>query len=286
MHASKKFDTGSQRFQKHARSLILTTCKSHRSSCKAFSPGIGSDDQWQTSRKGPTVQAVQEKLLDCSTRTEILETLTDRVFQLHSCRTNSRLVIGIAGCPGSGKSTLARDLRDCINGCAGKHVSEVVPMDGFHLSRSQLDEMPNPARAHRRRGAHWTFDAVSFVQAIRNAKGGLSFSCPAFDHFVGDPVAEAIPISPECEIVLVEGLYLLLDRIPWSHLSNFLDESWFLATDIGVSLERLQARQCVDHPLLSWDEIRKRIEYNDKRNAGVVLATRKRATLHIPNVES
>lgn len=269
----------------NTRRLIMVTCMSRRSLAKAFSPGTGSNEEWPDLTKGTTAKAVQEKLLDCWTRTEILNTLTEHALQLHSCRTSSRLLIGIAGCPGSGKSTLARDLRGCINECAGKHLCEVMPMDGFHLSRSQLDKMLNPVRAHRRRGAHWTFDALSFVQAVESAKGGLSFSCPAFDHYIGDPVPAAIAISSECEIVLVEGLYLLLDQVPWSHLSDVLDESWFLATDLGVSLDRLQARQRADHPLLSLDEIKTRIEENDSRNASAVLATRKRATLDIPNVE-
>jgi len=286
VHASKKLDTESQKIRTHTRRLIKATRISRRSLSTAFSSNIGSKDEWPTSRNGPTEKAAQEKLLHCSTRTEILGTLTDRTCQLHNGRTNGRLLIGIAGCPGSGKSTLARDLRKCINECAGRRLCQVMPMDGFHLSRSQLNGMLNPERAHRRRGAHWTFDAVSFVQAVQDAKGGLIFSCPAFDHNIGDPVPEAISISSECEIVLVEGLYLLLDRIPWSYLSDILDESWFLATGIDVSLDRLQARHRVDHPLLSWDEIKTRIDENDKRNAGVVHATRERATLLIPNIET
>lgn len=43
-------------------------------------------------------------------------------------------------------------------------------MDGFHLTRAQLDAMPDPATAHARRGAEFTFDGEGFlrlVQALR-----------------------------------------------------------------------------------------------------------------------
>ena len=47
---------------------------------------------------------------------------------------------------------------------------------GFHFTRRQLDGMPDPAEAHARRGAPWTFDADAFVSAIRHirAAGGRS----------------------------------------------------------------------------------------------------------------
>lgn len=41
---------------------------------------------------------------------------------------------------------------------------------GFHLYKRQLDAMPNRDEAYARRGAHWTFDAERFVQAVRTLK--------------------------------------------------------------------------------------------------------------------
>lgn len=41
---------------------------------------------------------------------------------------------------------------------------------GFHLYKKQLDAMPNRNEAYARRGAHWTFDAERFVQAVRTLK--------------------------------------------------------------------------------------------------------------------
>ncbi len=38
-------------------------------------------------------------------------------------------------------------------------------------------------------------------------------SLPAYDRRLHDPVADAIQISPETQVVLVEGNFLLSDRI-------------------------------------------------------------------------
>lgn len=55
-------------------------------------------------------------------------------------------------------------------GCdADLHASQQYELHthaGFHFYRKQLDAMPDPAEAHARRGAHWTFDAHRFLQAV------------------------------------------------------------------------------------------------------------------------
>lgn len=98
---------------------------------------------------------------------------------------------------------------------------------GFHFYRSQLDSgvAGDPAQAHARRGAHWTFDAEAFVQCVqrlREAPAGApaavtASSCedagvavPSFEHGVGDPVPDAVIVMPHHKIVLIEGNYLLL----------------------------------------------------------------------------
>ena len=44
---------------------------------------------------------------------------------------------------------------------------------GFHYTRAQLDEFPDPDEAHARRGAYWTFDGMAFVDKMQDirAKG-------------------------------------------------------------------------------------------------------------------
>lgn len=75
------------------------------------------------------------------------------VSNLKKLFTISRYIVGLAGPPGAGKSTLASEVVSRIN----KHWSQktskkdlapqnddvgiVIPMDGFHLYRSQLDAM-------------------------------------------------------------------------------------------------------------------------------------------------
>jgi len=74
--------------------------------------------------------------------------------------------VGIAGVPASGKSTFAQMLLKAL--FKYSTVSAIlVGLDGWHYSRSELDAMPNAQLAHDRRGAHWTFDAESYVEFVR-----------------------------------------------------------------------------------------------------------------------
>lgn len=42
--------------------------------------------------------------------------------------------------------------------------------EGFHYYRKELDEMEDPEEAHAKRGAHWTFNASEFVNAVRQLR--------------------------------------------------------------------------------------------------------------------
>lgn len=126
-----------------------------------------------------------------------------------------RHVIGIAGVPGGGKSTLATAVCGCINKLAGNEVAVNVPMDGFHYYRRELDSMPDPSEAHKRRGAPWTFNVEAYVGCLKQAKFQVTLStfAPSFDHGIGDPKEKAIEIHKNHTIILTEGNYVLLGKL-------------------------------------------------------------------------
>lgn len=120
-------------------------------------------------------------------------------------------------------------------------------MDGYHLSRAQLDSMPDPKHAHDRRGAAFTFDGVAFVRLLSQLRAPITsetptIHAPSFDHAVKDPVADDIPIPPTSRIVVVEGNYLSLEKEPWSEIRGLVDESWFVEVDFEVAGRRLVPR--------------------------------------------
>lgn len=216
--------------------------------------------------------------------TELCRLLACHVVRLHEKGHVGRLLIGVVGCPGAGKTTVSKRICERVNELFQRDVCMVLPMDGFHLTKKQLDAFPDPEEAHRRRGSPWTFDAEAFTRAICEAESGNVVRCPSFDHAQGDPVPESIVISSACRIVLVEGLYLLLQQEPWTTAAGRLRECWFLETELEVSLERVKLRQASDHPDRTRDEIKTRVEGNDRLNALLVLDTKDKADLLVPDV--
>jgi pantothenate kinase len=209
---------------------------------------------------------------------QILEKPIEYLLNLLRTQT-ARIVIGLAGLPGSGKTTLTQKWETQINLQAGAGLAKALSMDGFHLSKAQLRQMPDPGRAFARRGAHWTFDAVGFaqkVQALKAAEANQSVYWPAFEHEIGDPIQDAIEIPPSCQVVLVEGLYLLYREGEWQALDGAFDEIWYLDTPMETSIARLIARhQQVWN--FSEAQARERVESNDYKNALLVESTRQRA---------
>lgn len=187
--------------------------------------------------------------------------LVDRICDLRTG--TARVLVAIAGAPGSGKSTLAAELARRLR--LLKCTTEVLPMDGFHLDNAVLD-----ARGLRpRKGAPETFDADGFVHLIKRLRSGAEVIAPTFDRPRDISIAGAVVISADCDVVVVEGNYLLLDEDPWRQLAPL----WDLTARLDVPLPELRARliQRWLSANLSRAAATRRAESNDIPNAQRVI---------------
>ncbi|KQY47277.1 nucleoside/nucleotide kinase family protein [Cellulomonas sp. Root137] len=178
-----------------------------------------------------------------------------------------RRLLGIVGAPGAGKSTVAADVVDAVGRSA-----VAVPMDGFHLAQTELERI---GRADRK-GAPDTFDADGFVALLTRLRDPeRTVYAPEYRRDLRNPVAGAIAVPPEVRLVVVEGNYLLLDDHGFGPVADLLDETWFLAPDDGLRLDRLVAR----HEAFgkSPEAARAWSHGPDERNAQLVAATAARA---------
>ena len=145
-------------------------------------------------------------------------------------------IVGIVGPPGCGKSTLAAALLALLGDDA-----VAVPMDGYHLANVELARLGRAGR----KGAEDTFDSAGYVSLLRrlkNQQGNEIVYAPEFRREIEEPIANAIPVFPETQLVITEGNYLLLDHGHWAGVSELLDEIWYVDIDHSVRRERLVKR--------------------------------------------
>jgi pantothenate kinase len=144
-------------------------------------------------------------------------------------------------------------------------------MDGYHLSRAQLDAMPDPDSAHARRGAAFTFDGESFYKLVKKLREPIcpetqTLYAPSFDHAIKDPVDNDIAIAASVRIVMFEGNYCSLDKEPWKDAAELMDERWFVDVDFGVARKRLIHRHVKAGIAANEEEAGKRADENDLVN--------------------
>jgi pantothenate kinase len=190
-----------------------------------------------------------------------------------------RVMIGLTGPPGAGKSTLAARLVDELS--RGGYTTAYVPMDGYHLANSQLNQLG----LRDRKGAPETFDAAGYVHMLEiiASRPAYTIYAPAFNRDIEEPIAGSIAITPGTDFVVTEGNYLLLDTPPWRDIRVHLDAAWYISIPDGVRRQRLVRR----HMLFGKD--RRSAEAwtdgSDARNAGLIAAYRQRADALIINSE-
>jgi pantothenate kinase len=183
-------------------------------------------------------------------------------------RDSTARIIGLSGSPGVGKSTLARYLSARL-GDRGAH----VPMDGFHLADVELRRQG----ILDRKGAPETFDALGYAALL--ARLGRErrevVYAPGFDRALEQPLAGAIAVPPEVQVVVTEGNYLLLDRPQWLEVRERLDVVWHVCVTEQLRRERLVARHVAFGKSLG--EARAWAERVDGPNARLVEAVAGRA---------
>lgn len=191
----------------------------------------------------------------------LLELITD--IGLHRGR---HMVIGLAGPPGSGKSTLAAYIVDEINRYRD-NTAIVLPMDGFHLSNSQLEKKG----IAQIKGAPETFDVHGFILALSRIRSPVqgTWYVPDYSRVLDEPIAASIAITGETSVIVVEGNYLLLESGEWKNVRQYLDRAWFLDVGWDVCRDRLITRQIAGGKSLA--DASEWVDRSDKANFELVV---------------
>jgi putative kinase len=159
----------------------------------------------------------------------------------------NRFIVFLSGPPGSGKSSLAGLWEQLARQGRIAVPVQPLPMDGFHYPNQVLDsqhiridgvEMP----LRRIKGRPESFDLQSLRQSLQAMKAGESVSWPRYDRTLHDPLPGAIAVLAE-GILVVEGLYLLLDSPGWRELRALADYGIFVECPEEVLRPDLVARK-------------------------------------------
>lgn len=204
----------------------------------------------------------------------IVADLVTTVVQLTEHR--ARVLVGVVGAPGAGKSTLTAAVMTALH---PQLSAVVVPMDGFHLAKTELERLGRLDR----KGAIDTFDGAGYVALLRRLREPGPDVVYAPEYVRGSlesSIGSAIPVAPEVQVVLTEGNYLLVDADPWRQVPGLLDATWYLDVDPQLRRRRLYERHLAHG---KSPELASTFTFgSDETNAALVESTRDRATRVVP----
>lgn len=187
----------------------------------------------------------------------------------------SRTVLGISGKPGAGKSQLSSFLVANLP----SDLVALVPMDGFHLSNEELEELGR----RDRKGAPDTFDVEGYVNLLTEIRSNNNdvIRYPIFHREIEASIADEGLLASDVKLVITEGNYLFHDQDGWEEISPLLDHRWFVGIDDSLRLDRLVAR----HHQFGKDLAAAHAWAigSDERNAQIVEASKFRADLIVLN---
>lgn len=179
-------------------------------------------------------------------------------------------------------------------------IAQIVPMDGFHLSRQCLSKFHNPQEAHKRRGSPPTFDSNNFAQLCAtlaqtctikpkpcDAKSCFEFvtktydphfpcvKIPGFNHSLKDPTPDQFCLDGHTRIVILEGLYLLYNEENWKRVHEILQGTgsllvWYIDIEDHVIEERVAKRHFASGLANSVEQGRLKFQGNDLLNARLI----------------
>jgi len=242
-----------------------------------------------------------------STLSNIVNAIFNDYITSEQHQSQERILVALVGIPAAGKTTCAQILCTLVNQAIRERASQsqattsdydytqenegksprpsqdasdgdpicvVVPMDGYHMTRAELAASDNPAEMFARRGAPWTFDTPALARALQRVKSnfGEEVRLNGWDHALKDPSYDLIRVAPSTRIVIVEGLYLLLEMQPWKELIlPLFSRRILLECDQDLADERGIYRNWKAGICDTLEASRQRWGANDRLNAQLIM---------------
>jgi pantothenate kinase len=199
----------------------------------------------------------------------VVNALVSDIVDMLDSAGSSRVVLGLAGPPAAGKSTLAKALVAAVCGRFGDSFAAYLPMDGFHLSNTQLRRLGRQDR----KGAPDTFDVWGYVALLRRIIDSTDFDVyvPDYDRTLHEPICARLVVRTVTRLVVTEGNYLGLDQPGWSAAKALLNQLWYVDAPDKLREERLVARQLAGGR--SFQDAHDWVARSDRANGDVIKAT-------------
>jgi len=190
-----------------------------------------------------------------------------------------RILVFLAAPPGAGKTTLLTFLEKLS---AESEAIQIIGMDGFHrrqeylLSHSVLrdgEEIPMV----KIKGAPVTFDLEKLTASVKKISEGENCGWPVYDRLLHNPVEDALLVN--CDIILLEGNYLLLDEDGWRDLAAYADYTISVRADRAFLRERLIDRRMKTG--VDPETAARFVDYSDMANVRLCLEKTRPADLRL-----
>ncbi len=140
-------------------------------------------------------------------------------------------IIGIAGSVAVGKSTTARVLKALLSRWPNTPKVELITTDGFLHPNAYLER----ERLMDKKGFPESYDGTSLLRFLSDIKAGKrNVPAPVYSHLVYDVVPGKSIVVDRPDILIVEGLNVLLPNRPGKDIpfvSDFFDFSVYLDAD-------------------------------------------------------
>jgi type I pantothenate kinase len=149
-------------------------------------------------------------------------------------------IIAVAGSVAAGKSTLARVMRALLSRWPNTHKVELVTTDGFLYPNAVLEAED----LMEKKGFPESYDGGALLRFLSDVKAGTrNVRAPVYSHLTYDVVPDESVVVDRPDILIVEGLNVLLPGRPAKDgrtapfVSDFFDFSVYLHAD-EVDLEQ------------------------------------------------
>jgi hypothetical protein len=233
----------------------------------------------------PRTLTVTDQVIDISGFTARQKAFYLEVFRqtagIYEAAGKARVAVGIAGPTGAGKSVVAVLFKELARQAGLPFKFEVVTIDAYHFPNSfLLSHFAEGVPLKQVKGRYDTYDVQALARDLRAFAAGQSVAFPAYSRKLHEPVPNSVLITEPGTLLLIEGLWLLLDRGGWEAIRPLLDFCYFIESDQERTRQAVIKRHMTGGRTL--EDATRHYERVDGLNSELSLQTRGRADRILP----